>query len=219
MTPIASKRHTAVLLAVLGLLAYAGYANRAPLTAPSSSHLPLYASVTASEWALFYLVWRGIRAKGIPLSQVMGMRWSGWREMARDVAIAAAFFLLANAVLWMYRQLAPGAPSTVAGVLPKGWLESCAFMVLSISAGVSEEFVFRGYLQQQFSAFAGSALAGIAGQALIFGVTHGYQGLQATLRITLYGLLFGLLAHWRNNLRPGMVAHAWQDIFSGVVAP
>ena len=37
------------------------------------------------------------------------------------------------------------------------------------------------------------------------------------LLIGIYGLMFGLLAWWRNSLRPGMMAHAWHDAFSGVV--
>jgi membrane protease YdiL (CAAX protease family) len=29
--------------------------------------------------------------------------------------------------------------------------------------------------------------------------------------ITVFGCLFGLLAQWRRNLRPGMIAHFLQD--------
>jgi len=45
-------------------------------------------------------------------------------------------------------------------------------------------------------------------QAVLFGVSHGYQGLRPCLGITAYGLLFGLLAEWRKSLRPGIIAHA-----------
>ncbi len=38
------------------------------------------------------------------------------------------------------------------------------------------------------------------------------------ITITVYGALFGLLAWWRRSLRPGMIAHAWTDIFSGVIS-
>jgi hypothetical protein len=36
--------------------------------------------------------------------------------------------------------------------------------------------------------------------------------------IALYGAMFGILAHWRGSVRPGMIAHAWQDSLSGVTA-
>jgi membrane protease YdiL (CAAX protease family) len=53
-------------------------------------------------------------------------------------------------------------------------------------------------------------------QAILFGVTHGYQGARACLTITLYGLLMGVLANARGSLRPGMIAHAWTDIAAGI---
>ena len=36
--------------------------------------------------------------------------------------------------------------------------------------------------------------------------------------IAVYGLLFGILAEWRKSLRPGILTHAWHDVFTGVVA-
>ena len=60
---------------------------------------------------------------------------------------------------------------------------------------------------------------GNLGQAAIFGLSHGYQGAKPMLVIAVYGLLFGLLAQLRGSLRPGMIAHAWQDVFSGVLFP
>ena len=52
-------------------------------------------------------------------------------------------------------------------------------------------------------------------QSLLFGIAHGYQGIGATIKITLFGLLYGGLALWRRSLRPGMGAHAWSDVYSG----
>jgi membrane protease YdiL (CAAX protease family) len=54
-------------------------------------------------------------------------------------------------------------------------------------------------------------------QAVIFGVSHGYQGWKQVVIISVLGLLFGLLAHWRKSLVPGMAAHAWADIYSGLL--
>ena len=66
-------------------------------------------------------------------------------------------------------------------------------------------------------AFSRSALAGIAFSAIIFGASHGYEGGPRMVLIAIFGLLFGLLAWWRKSLRPGMIAHAWHDAFSGAV--
>jgi uncharacterized protein len=36
--------------------------------------------------------------------------------------------------------------------------------------------------------------------------------------IGLYGAMFGILAHRRGSVRPGMIAHAWQDSLVGVLS-
>ena len=54
-------------------------------------------------------------------------------------------------------------------------------------------------------------------QAIVFGIGHLYEGVGQVARITLFGVLFGLLALWRKSLRPGMVAHAWSDIFGVII--
>ena len=74
---------------------------------------------------------------------------------------------------------------------------------------------FRGYFQKQFEAMTGSSVAGVTLQAILFGISHGYQGLQAIVMIILFGVVFGILASWRKSLRPGMILHAWSDIYAG----
>jgi hypothetical protein len=53
-------------------------------------------------------------------------------------------------------------------------------------------------------------------KAGLFGISHGYQGLEACVKIAIGGALFGLLALWRSSLRPGIVAHAGTDILGGI---
>jgi membrane protease YdiL (CAAX protease family) len=53
---------------------------------------------------------------------------------------------------------------------------------------------------------------------VIFGVAHGYQGLRNVIAITIYGTVFGAVAVWRKSLKPGMILHAWTDIFGGIFA-
>jgi len=65
---------------------------------------------------------------------------------------------------------------------------------LALSAGFCEELAFRGYLQKQFQAIAGSTALAILFQAIVFGVGHLYEEIGAATRITLFGVLFGLLA-------------------------
>ena len=57
----------------------------------------------------------------------------------------------------------------------------------------------------------------VVAQGILFGASHGYQGWRSMAVIAIFGCAFGILAAWRKNLRPGMMAHAWQDLFTGLV--
>ncbi|MGA2904795.1 MAG: CPBP family intramembrane glutamic endopeptidase, partial [Candidatus Korobacteraceae bacterium] len=96
-------------------------------------------------------------------------------------------------------------------------LELAVWFSVSATAGFCEEIIFRGYLQRQFAAIANSMLVGVLLSALVFGASHGYEGVARMILIAIYGLLFGLLAWWRSSLRPGMMAHAWHDALSGAI--
>ena len=89
--------------------------------------------------------------------------------------------------------------------------------MVSVAAGLAEEITFRGYFQRQAIAITSSPALAIIAQAVLFGVSHGYQGLASCVRITIYGLLLGVVAYWRKNLRPGIIVHAWTDVAGGIL--
>ena len=111
--------------------------------------------------------------------------------------------------------LGPDQAKKIDILLPETILENLLWVGVSISAGICEEIVYRGYLQRQFLALTGSPIIAVLAQGIIFGVGHAYQGAKQVVVITVLGLLFGLLAWWRKNLRPGIIVHAWADIFGG----
>jgi uncharacterized protein len=54
--------------------------------------------------------------------------------------------------------------------------------------------------------------------AAAFGVADAYQGFRMVILIGLYGAMVGILAYWRGSVRPGVIAHTWQDSLNGVLA-
>jgi hypothetical protein len=223
LAPVASYRHTAILAGAFLLLAAAGAVFQsapAPNAAGDSDHpnvIPLYLSLLVAEWGLLYYVWKaGLRRSGSQLRDLIGGRWIRGLDVLRDLLLAGAVWLLWLGVqrgcdLW----LGPGRERCIDAYLPRGPAEVALWIALSLSAGFSEEVVFRGYFQRQFAALTRSRLAGLLMQGLLFGISHGYQGPGAALRITLFGLLFGGLALWLRSLRPGIAAHAWTDLYAG----
>jgi len=222
---IASVWHTGgLVLIMLALCLLGAYQQSRPGTdrnlVPSHRGIvPLYVSLIASEWALVLYVRAGTRRKGIHLRELIGGRWRGVKDVLLDLAIAAVFWPVWAGLGWLvHLALGPNRAKTEAILLPRGLLEIFLWILVSMSAGFCEELVFRGYLQKQLLALTGSGIAAVMGQAVVFGIGHGYQGTKQVVVIIVLGALYGWLAVWRRSVRPGMFAHAWADIFGGILA-
>lgn len=218
---IAPWWHTGIVLIVLAAVTLVAMRTHGTSTAGQERHggILLYVSVIFSEWALFYLAYAGTR-KRIALRELIGVRWTGRSAFVRGVVITIVFwFIWEGSGRAMHRLLGPSDIRNVASMLPRTALEIFVWILVSISAGFCEEFVYRGYLQRQFAAMTRSGATGVVLQAVVFGVSHGYQGWKQVVIIAVLGALFGLLAQWRQSLVPGMAAHAWADIYSGWLNP
>ncbi|MEP6764663.1 MAG: CPBP family intramembrane glutamic endopeptidase [Gemmatimonadaceae bacterium] len=183
-----------------------------------------YITMMLSEWALAYGVLQGTKRNGIGIRELIGGSWKSPRAIAMDILIAMGMLLSWLAMVAIASTLTNSHNASVAGssvnaILPVGIVESILWVGVSITAGFSEEFAFRGYFQRQFQAMTGSVFPAICLQAIVFGLLHLYEGVLTSLFIMVFGILFGLVAKWRRSLRPGMLAHAWADIIFGIVVP
>ncbi len=222
--PVAPVWHTTVLIAFCLALSAAGAlfqrtrgaSGATPTARPALA--PLYLSLIAGEWGLFLYVARGgLRRTGTRARELIGGHWRSRGEFLRDLGLGLALWgsWILVGVTWT-RVLGPSHAAAVPQLLPRGGLEVPLWVALSASAGICEEFVFRGYFQRQFQALTGSRWLSVIAQGALFGISHAYQGAAACARITVYGMMFGLVAAWRGSLRPGMIAHAWTDVAAGL---
>ena len=219
---LAPPRHTAILVAIVLLAALLGaWLQRRPgpgagITQEHRGAIGIYLTAMALDWALFFYVWVFVRKGGTRLRDLIGGSWTP-RAIALDVAIAVPFWIVWE---WtaraMHSLLGPSTARTVNILLPRSSLEMAVWIGVSLTAGFCEEAVFRGYLQKQFRALAGNAALAVLAQAVLFGLAHGYQGVKNVIVIAVLGFLYGLLALARGNLRPGMLAHAWSDVYGGL---
>ena len=221
---LASRRHTLIFLGIClavtvvsAMNANHGYPTGAP--ARSNQMLLLYLFLIGMEWLWVRFVYKGMQAHGRSLLELIGRPWFTPRLLAGDMLYAAlalgfsyVLFVGIDRVLQhgeaLTNPLLPAVPSGAAGII--------VWIGLSLSAGICEEIVFRGYLQRQLAALSGSTSVAIVGQAVAFGIVHGYEGVGAVIRIVVYGLAFGMLARWRGNIRAGMIAHVVWDILAGL---
>jgi membrane protease YdiL (CAAX protease family) len=99
--------------------------------------------------------------------------------------------------------------------LPQDDRDLRSFFALSITAGIVEELLYRGFvlwvLAQGMPLWAAVLLSSVA-----FGLAHSYQGAGGMLRTGLIGLLFAILFVASGSIWLPMLFHALFDIVQGV---
>jgi len=180
----------------------------------------LYRGTTINQWLLFAagaILWY---FTGNPWSDI-GVRWPTYDSAWIGVAVVAA------AITFLYQQVnkvrAAGDEDlrryaaqigTVTPVIPTTRDELRHFNRLALTAGVVEEFLWRGLLIWYLSGFMGLLPAALVA-TVAFGVAHAYQGAAKTLQIVLVGFVFTALFLLTKSLLLTVVLHAAADLLQG----
>jgi len=104
-------------------------------------------------------------------------------------------------------------------ILPRSTRELVPFLALAVTAGLCEEFLYRGF------AMAVIARAGLPNglvilvSSVLFGLAHLYQGRAGFVSTMVLGLLFGISRAALGSLIPVIVWHAGVDIVAGISGP
>ena len=201
---IAPAWHTTVVLCLMLGLSFTGAQVDLPAVFHAHGRIPTYLLVILFEWITVAFIWWGLRRRGIRLADLVGGSWARPVYFLRDLGLSIAFILVFGVAvlqgLSYLLKIVP--PKLMHDMMPVTSSEMVLWVVMSLTAGFCEEVIFRGYLQRQFSALTRSFVGGIVFQAITFGLSHGYQGWKLMLLITVYGVCFGLLAHWRRACVP-----------------
>jgi len=211
---LASPWHTVFVLLVLGLYAYWGTIRAARAQAGLGPSRPtMYLRTIFFELAFLGIVIVGVKLRGASLQSVLGQRWKSAGQVFADLGLGIVLLFSSTLLVSIVggHQNAAAANQSVQFLLPQTSLEMGLWMLLSITAGICEEAIYRGYLQQQLGALVRNAWVGIALSAAAFGGAHLYQGVGRAAVIAVSGILYGWFALWRKTVRPGMFAHALQD--------
>jgi membrane protease YdiL (CAAX protease family) len=137
--------HTFGVLLLLAALAWLSIWQRMGSDHERIGNAASYAIGIAFEWALLaFCLWRADAQFVGYVARVM----KNPRALLWDIPVAiglTGFLLLITPLI--VRMLGQAGFSSMAGLLPKGGLQIALWIVLSITAGVCEETIFRGYLQ------------------------------------------------------------------------
>ena len=106
-----------------------------------------------------------------------------------------------------------GNHAVLSGILPRSKKEKRLFSLLSLSAGVCEEIIFRGFLLYLlYAIFPGmSIILIIFITSALFGISHFYQRLQGVIGTALFGMLFMCLYLVTDSLILPMLLHFFYD--------
>ena len=132
--------------------------------AANPNRVRFYLETLVYEWLLFVLV---VARPSSSLSEIIGVSFS---QVLLDIGIAVGLWIVAAILLWIFGWLLRvAALGRNVSMLPQRGLELTVWIALSITAGICEETIFRGYPQQQFMALTKSASVGILVSAATFG--------------------------------------------------
>ena len=99
-------------------------------------------------------------------------------------------------------------------LFPRDRRELAGFYGMSVTAGIVEETIWRGFLFWYLGMFMPLWAAAIV-SALGFGIEHAYQGLAAVPRVTLAGAAFPLLYLVTGSLWLPILLHVAVDVLQG----
>ncbi len=101
-------------------------------------------------------------------------------------------------------------------LLPQTRKERLTFAGLRFTAGITEEFVFRGFLLAMLATATGSVTAAVIIATVIFGWVHAYQQLGGAVRAGILGALLALPPLFTGSAIPSMIAHTCIDLIGGL---
>jgi membrane protease YdiL (CAAX protease family) len=104
-------------------------------------------------------------------------------------------------------------------VLPQSTMEMLPFFALAVTAGLCEEFLYRGFAVAAFSRAGLPAWGVILVSSGLFGLAHLYQGRGGLLGTMILGALFGVVRITYDSLVPVVLWHIAVDVVAGVAGP
>ncbi len=190
----------------------------------TADRLSLYGSTIAFQWIIVALVaWRAY-SRSMDLGE-LGLAVS---DPWRTTGIAVGLTLLLCAIQFASLRRVVQMPASERGpvfqitekIMPHSLTEILVFTALACTAGLSEEFLYRGFVFAVFvRMFANSALAVSAAavmSSLWFAVAHLYQGQRGIITTFVVGMIFCAARIFGRSLFPPIAAHIGVDLVAGI---
>jgi membrane protease YdiL (CAAX protease family) len=221
----ASKRAVWLELGLVMLLAFAPAAlilvlNFAASAEPSTE--PSIAQSVVASLLTVFLTWSPLLVLAFLMMRnrerpaTIGLTRFTWRDLGAGIGLCVVSYLLVVVLSLIFA----GLGSNDVEFLPDGlplWFLGLQALVISISAGVTEEVVVRGYAQTRLEQLGLPTWLVVVLPTALWSPFHIYQGLAAVVTIFGLGLFWALWFQRTRRLWPLIVAHALFDLFQLVL--
>jgi membrane protease YdiL (CAAX protease family) len=185
--------------------------------------LSLYFSTIAFQWiAAAIAAWRA-RAHGYTASQ-LGLTVPG-RFIVLAITVCGTALIVTLQWLNLRRMGRSSSPlrgpiqALAERILPQSTMELIPFLALALTAGLCEEFLYRGFAMAAIRRTGLPAGVVILLSSILFGLAHLYQGRAGFFSTMVLGVLFGMSRAALGSLVPVIVWHVGVDIVAGTAGP
>ena len=214
-----------VIFFVLGiLLPWRGHQRVRTLMAlpevTSRDRIKLYVATILFQWTLTALVaWRAL-ARGLSWRD-LGVQGS-WHFSLVAATLGGALLISVGHWANVRRMAGSSHPNVVrlralgARLFPRSSWEVVFYVGLALTAGLCEEFLFRGFVMAALFRAGLAAWAVVLGSSAMFGVAHFYQGRGGAAGTGILGTVFALVRLAYGSLLPPVIWHAALDVVAGI---
>lgn len=183
-------------------------------TAPARSRESRYLFIMIVLWSVCAIAALALRLHGRGLDSV-GLRPArGPLDYALGLAVPAVL-LTAGARGIARRGVSAEYLQAIRKIVPATPAQWVLFVAVAGTAGICEEFLYRGYALTQLRELSNSVPAAVILSSAAFGAAHAYQGRAGIAGASLSGLLYASVFLTTGSLLPCMAGHFVQDIAGG----
>ena len=188
-----------------------------------AERLSLYCSTIAFQWiATAVAAWRAW-AHGFTATQ-LGLAVPNRLKLLVITVLGAALIVTLQ---WLNLRRMGRSTSPLRGplqalaerILPQSTMELIPFFALAVTAGLCEEFLYRGFAMAVLTRSGLPTFAVVISSAILFGMAHLYQGRSGFVSTTLLGILLGVSRAALGSLVPVVAWHMGVDVVAGVAGP
>jgi membrane protease YdiL (CAAX protease family) len=104
-------------------------------------------------------------------------------------------------------------------ILPQSTIELLPYLALAITAGLCEEFLYRGFAMAALAHVGLQTWAVVLISSVLFGLAHSYQGRGGVVMTLIIGTILGSSRIAYDCLVPAIFWHGAVDVVAGTAGP